>query len=424
MRENIKQLLSNQKQRGAVSLFVVIFSAFLFVAVTVGFTVLMVSDQNRATDNDLAQSARDSAEAGIEEAKRVLAQLEACGQGAGRESAAAGNDCNRIANAVNSGECGTIRAAQGLPADEETIISKDITDEQLEQAFTCVKINQDTLTYEGRLDGEGDVRVVPIRGVGDIASVKVSWVRSDTSSGGRISPSHDSRGVNGSTIWSQSPPIMPSKGAWNSYGSILRVGSFQYPAGGEISISGADESSRTAFLYPTTSGAGGVTSFDMNQVDKHSPPPEAGRLSIVDDPNVPVNIRCGGSGSGDGSFLCSATFNLAQPVSSNVRSFLTLSSIYNSTEFRVELTGPDGNPVRFQNVQPEIDSTGRANNVFRRLVARVESADAVRAPYPRAALGSSNSVCKAYLITDSAEEFIDYGVQSGDCPDVTNPLNP
>lgn len=438
----VRDKLNSHKERGAVSLFVVLFAAFLFVAVTVGFTILMVSDQDSATDNDLAQSARDSAEAGIEEAKRVLAQLEACQQGGAADVSA----CARIEQAVRAGECNTVNAAIGASsAEEETLVVKDegsgaLDDAALEQAFTCVRISPDTPSYEGRLDDESDMRVVPIRAVDDVASIRVSWVKQGSESGGddtdRISPSHNSIGLDvegesGSSIWEQTPPSLPEKDSWNSYGSILRVGSFQY-ASGVMNLAEIDNNSRTAFLYPTTSGGGDVTNFfAMDDVDKHTNPQfrgddERNRItSIVDEGNIPQNIRCDTpSGSTTGQFLCNATFTLPSTIDSSegdIKTYLTLSSMYNSTDFRVELLDSSGQVVRFQNVQPEIDVTGRANNVFRRLVARVESADANQAPYPRAALGSFGSVCKAYMITDSADEYVDYRSES--CPDVRIPGN-
>lgn len=429
---------------GAVSLFVVLFTAFLFVAITVGFTVLMVSDQQRSTDNDLAQSARDSAEAGIEEAKRVLAQLEYCSQiDLGGESAAERAGCEQVASAVNNGQCNTINHALGTGSDNEMLIKKDEADAKLEQAVTCVRITPDTETYEGRLDGENDMDVVPIRALSPVSSIKVSWLnRSGVEDGTtkEISPSYNSVGSPNSASsspgidWSINPPILPTKSEWNtsSYGSILRVGSYQYPAG-SMNLADIDNNSRAAFLYPTTSG--GITGgnvVNMNDVDKHTHPQysiddslSAGnRISIIDEGNIPQNIRCKKPGETTDRYLCSAIIELPLPIDSStgsMKTYLTVASIYKGTDFRVELLDTAGDKVRFQNVQPEIDSTGRANDVFRRLVARVESSDSSRAPYPRAALGSSGSVCKAYMITDIAAEFTDYRVNTSDCPDVRHP---
>ncbi len=62
----------SKRQRGAVSIFAVVFSALLLTILTVGFIRLMVSAQQRAINNDLSQSAYDAALAGVEDAKRAV----------------------------------------------------------------------------------------------------------------------------------------------------------------------------------------------------------------------------------------------------------------------------------------------------------------------------------------------------------------
>ena len=43
-----------KRQKGAVSIFIVLFATMLFVAISIGFAIFMMRDQDRATDNDLS----------------------------------------------------------------------------------------------------------------------------------------------------------------------------------------------------------------------------------------------------------------------------------------------------------------------------------------------------------------------------------
>ena len=110
---------------------------------------------------------------------------------------------------------------------------------------------------------------------------------------------------------------------------------------------------------------------------------------------------------------------MPRPIDSHTKTYLSLAALYNATDIQLELLH-NGQPVALRNVQAEIDVTARAGTMYRRVVARVEDASHTQAPYPRAALSSPGSICKAYIITDSADEF-DAQTTGTTCPDVRNP---
>jgi hypothetical protein len=61
--------------------------------------------------------------------------------------------------------------------------------------------------------------------------------------------------------------------------------------------------------------------------------------------------------------------------------------------------------VPFDRVQPEVDSTGRANDMFRRVKTRVEfKSDFI---YPEAAVDIGGDLCKNFIITDKDTDYVD-----------------
>lgn len=174
MNHNIRQF----KQQGLVSLFVVIFAALLMTVVTVGFIQLMIKDQQQATSSDLSQSAYDSAQAGVEDAKRLLLLDQACRNGTAGPSV----NCLAVASALTpqAGEsetsCDTLSQAGIVNgSSDETIIQQSAGDSasDLDQAYTCVKVVVNTDDYKGQVDvNQSDI--VSIAGAADFDSVELA----------------------------------------------------------------------------------------------------------------------------------------------------------------------------------------------------------------------------------------------------------
>ena len=86
-------------------------------------------------------------------------------------------------------------------------------------------------------------------------------------------------------------------------------------------------------------------------------------------------------------------------VSSTRKAYLQLSALYNATHFTIKLS-KSGRSVTFDGVQPKVDSTGRAADLFRRVVARVK-VSGVSLPYPNASVNTRGDFCKDFSLKDS-----------------------
>jgi hypothetical protein len=163
----------------------------------------------------------------------------------------------------------------------------------------------------------------------------------------------------------------------------------------EFSLSDLDSStnkdSATLFLYPSTINT--AVSFSS---DFHKTPT-----------GKPQSVRCLSS-LVSGGYACTANLSLPTPLNNVANdkrrtAFLRIASVYNGTDFRITLTN-NGLPVKFKGVQPEIDSTGRTNNLFRRVVSRVKLIDG-NFPYPEASVDLTGNLCKNFTVTDSASDY-------------------
>jgi Tfp pilus assembly protein PilX len=377
------KMIQSGRQSGAVSLFVVIFAALLMTVVTVGFIQLMVKDQQQATATDLSQSAYDSAQAGVEDAKRLLLALQACGESTDAK-------CQQYRQAVADGKCSTLSdAALVGTANGETIIEQHSGDAALDQAYTCVKIALNTENYRRPLLRNTSL-VVPLTSEGEFHQVEISWFTSDDAGGNTVA-------LNGPGVVGL--PLSPVGNKWpNNMPTLLRAQliqtgeSFQYSDFDDTTSSKSN--ANTLFLYPSAI-ASKTGDFLLNAARRS---PTTAPIPAHCEPNFTSSIK----------YACSMTLSLPAPKNGSLQNrgaYLRLSSLYNDTNFQLRLRNSvTGDYVDFKAVQPKVDSTGRANDLFRRVEARVELTGSM--PYPEAAVDIEGNLCKNFLITDNPNDYV------------------
>ena len=375
----------HKSQRGAVSLFVVMFATLLMIVITLSFIQLMIKDQRQATISDLSQSAYDSAQAGVEDAKRLLLIEQACRA----NRAPATVNCSAVTAAIDSGECDTLAAIFGDPSDTETLIQQDEGDKSLQQAYTCVKITAVTTDYKGILDLNQSA-MVPLDGVTDFDSVQISWFTRED-----IASMTNSLAIGFPGSGAQVDLPRPGSRWAANYPSLMRAQLMQ--TGGSFSLADADSSqagnrsnANTLFLYPSSTGLDDMDFVLDGRRDGTGQPQQAECIN---------NFSLGEYG-------CTVTIAVPAPIDGNVidrNAFLRLSSLYNGAHYKVTLLKNDV-PVPFDRVQPEVDSTGRANDMFRRVKSRIElKSDFI---YPEAAIDVVADLCKDFTITDQDSGYI------------------
>lgn len=384
-RRRTKLMYRFHKQRGAVSLFVVIFAALLMTVVTVSFVRIMIQSQQQASATDLSQSAFDSAQAGVEDAKRALLRHQNyCSTHTVAECAADKLTIDSPTLACNDAVRTLEDVASISNPGTEVKVKINGNDNDLDQAYTCVKIQTQTDDYIGELEKD-ESKFIPLISASDFNKVKIEW----------FSPKDlkDSTTADVPTFVSGTPLLMSD---WNvsqqNRPSIMRSQLIQFSSTGagfsldEFDNNTANASNNTLFLYPSD-----IIDTTKSFTDNTRRVVSGG----------PIQVRCNDLGNTE-PFACFAFITLPKSSDSHVQ-YLNLKSLYNGAHYRVTLL-KDAIPVKFDNVQPSIDSTGRANDLFRRVQTRVEMTN-VNFPYPQAEIYTTGNLCKNFMVTDSEGDY-------------------
>ena len=412
-------------KKGAASFYIVAFSTLILVVLATSFALVIMSEMARTANDDLSQSAYDSALAGVEDAKVAYSNYRRCKEANKDDRGADLNGgpitCADIIYWVEHPDCYTVGHILGKinKGDEREVTVGGIVKTNADgetttnQAYTCAMINTNLVDYRATLTSSKRVQTIKI-GVGDgptnnVSKIKLSWysVRDDIKNL-RYNNLDGTRLVfpvkTNSTI--ATPPMVELQIMQTAQNFTLEqfdeVGSGQTNRGTLYLVPTKDMSRARANnnnyhgIYTGTSVANGMNKITADQVVKTND------RSVM---NEAFLAYCNENGTGE--FYCSVEIELPAPIGglprSNATFMLSLSLPYQQpdTDFSIEICDGSNNcgadairlgtssegQIKISNSQIAIDSTGRANDLYRRVETRLETTDTtLNAGYPYYAL--------------------------------------
>ena len=392
-----------QYKKGAASISMVMFAALLLTIIVVSFIKIMLRDQKQATDHDLSQSAYDSALIGVEDAKRALIKYKSniCKNSSTQcrdllKSSLSNNNCDAIKNILE------VNSFDQKEKEYSVKLNSSNSENDTNQAYTCVKINFNTSDYLGSLKNNNDQIMFPINpapGLDNVAKnvkyIRLNWYnQKDLSNPSSLRLNYTYSNTN------DYRSLYTSDNEWTSIGNHPPVIIAQYfklvDNLSDYDINSQSKSYKTLFLYPSQVGLDRA-SFNLD-----------GRNGGT---STTVKTRCSTDiSSSKGGYACQTTIELPEVVPGNSldKYFIRLAKRYSSTaNIKVELLDESQNIVNFYGVQPSVDSNGRANDLFRRVEARVVlDGDNSSIPFPSGALEiGKGDFCKDMIVYDDKTIF-------------------
>lgn len=328
-------------------------------------------------------------------------------------------DCNIVGKLLhnNKNEAETlIQTRQGV--DTGTI----------DQAYTCVKIAAFTEDFLATLNSKNTTKLIPLRAEdpskqNSINRIQVQWF--DDNNYRDVTDSNKNLKDTYTGFWKQSKKsdltgtLSTNKGTYSGSGTTAATYSNSFtektlvPPVIQVTMvqtaetftmdqfyasEGAADSSRTnrGTLMLRPSSSTDTTFRNNNQISNanHSNvlPQNALAYSANKSFNTPIDVVCDPDNPNWGTYACMADFYVPGPVGGGSRnmstSFLVVNLPYGGPETDISVKmyhcenpklpiSAEGNCkiVYFAGVQPMVDSTGRANDLFRRVESRIELAD-------------------------------------------------
>jgi Tfp pilus assembly protein PilX len=325
-------LMNNHKKQlgvhegGFAAIVIAIVLVLVLSLLTVGFAELMRKEEKSALDKHLSNQAFYNAESGINDAAKAI----------------------NAGYTLSKTSCAPLTAADIAAITDPTVkaAAAYLTSNQIDAAgntYPCLLINPAPTSLEYGSVDDSDSVIVRINGVSSadptqpalIKTIVINWQDADGGTG--FVPSGNS--FNKSSNWPATTGVM-------------RVGVTTL-ASGLIDRSDLIGNTFTAFLYPNGS---------------NSAPNSANAAHTNDASGDIVNGNCDTSRRPE---YCRVDItNLGQ-----ANYLLSLRSIYRHSRVTIQAYGFDGSQLRIKNAQTVVDSTGKAQDILKRVQVRIPTHD-------------------------------------------------
>jgi len=306
-------------QAGMVSIIVTMVLMVVISLIVLGFAQISRREQRQSLDTQLSTQAFYAAESGVNDAVKALT---ATGGYPGYN--------------VGGGNDSTTHNKTHCAPDPSGLLSSNDVNTSTNTQYTCLLINETpTKLFYSPVDS------------GQAISADINFL---TAAGAAASVDHmviEWGASNGPSTFPSSVDTFPTTGSW---GATTAVGRLQLTNFGgsasanDYSRTNLNDTTFTAFLYPKSSGGSGKVNFPATPISPATQGP------II-----------------DGDCITTCTMEIDGLNTPHV--FLRLGSIYASSSFTITAYGSPGNtnPLEMTGGQAVIDSTGKAQDVLRRI---------------------------------------------------------
>ena len=332
---------SVKNESGLVSIMVTMIMILVISLIVLGFAQVTRTNQREALDRQLSTQAFYAAETGVNDAKTYI---------------------RAHTTTPSSTSCTDFITTAGLTTQQYLNTDHSV-------GYSCLMLNNSPKTLQYNVSNNAAIATPLFSEVGHpIQKITITWQANN----------NNTANSNGCSTGNQLPPTT----SWGCEYGLLRLDLMPDIAGGSGAATFANNT-QTFFVKPSNSGSGTTTVSTFSG---------AQRARIV-----PVHCTTPAPITPTSAGTCSTTITLNNPPQTNY--YARLSASYNDLK-NVVISANAG--VTFRGAQAVIDSTGKAQDVLRRLQVRVNLLG--NSLQPAAGLQTTGSICKLISVINGAAE--------------------